>query len=271
VNLMPETLSSAELAVLAAALGSNASPWIEDSALLALDRPILAQRLAAAREGLELREIAEAGPDGGLRLLPPHDGLLRDALSATIGFEMQIARADAPAERLQVGMTGAGGVAHRWLAGDDHLFCRLAGPAEIADEVMKLGAAGLPPPAAAREYRIPHAVMTALAREPAEPEPALRTMLTGAGVSPQDVEALLRAGLTPASQCVFWSIGLRGAQVQARALMWFADATSGWMITNFDDGGQVTLQTAGEAEVRRAVDAVIAAATQAASSGSGGN
>ena len=47
---MSETLSSAELAVLAAAVGSNASPWIEDSALLELDRPILTRRLAAARE-----------------------------------------------------------------------------------------------------------------------------------------------------------------------------------------------------------------------------
>jgi hypothetical protein len=265
---MPETLSSAELVVLAAALDSNASPWIEDSALLALDRPILIKRLEGAREGLELREIAKARPDGSLSVLPPIEGLLRDALGATLGFEMQVARAREPAERLQVGMTGAGGVAHRWLAGEGHLFYRLAGPAEIADEVMKLGAAGMPNPVEAREYRIPHAVMTALAREPAEPEPSLRAILTGAGVSPQDVEALLRTGLAPASQCVFWSIGLRGEQLQAWALMWFADAISGWMITNFDETGQVTLQTAGEADVRRAVDAVIAAATQAAASAS---
>ena len=70
---MSETLSSAELAVLAAAVGSNASPWIEDSALLELDRPILTQRLAAAREGLELREIARTAPDGSLSVLPPLD------------------------------------------------------------------------------------------------------------------------------------------------------------------------------------------------------
>ena len=100
MNLMSETLSSAELAVLAAAVGSNASPWIEDSALLELDRPILTQRLAAAREGLELREIARTAPDGSLSILPPLDGLLRDALGATVGFELQLARAGAPAEPL---------------------------------------------------------------------------------------------------------------------------------------------------------------------------
>nr|MBP7601539.1 hypothetical protein [Thermoflexales bacterium] len=112
---MSETLSSAELAVLAAAVGSNASPWIEDSALLELDRPILTQRLAAAREGLELREIARTAPDGSLSILPPVDGLLRDALGATVGFELQLARAGAPAERIQIGVAAGSCVAHRWL------------------------------------------------------------------------------------------------------------------------------------------------------------
>lgn len=261
---MSETLSSAELAVLAAAVGSNASPWIEDSALLELDRPILTQRLAAAREGLELREIARTAPDGSLSILPPLDGLLRDALGATVGFELQLARAGAPAERIQIGVAAGSCVAHRWLPGDSHVFYRLAGPAEIVDEVMQLGGAGLPAPPEAREYRIPQAVVTALARNPAEPEESLRAMLIGAQVTPADVEALLRAGLAPASQCVFWSIGLLGEQVQARALLWFSDAATGWMITNFDDAGQVTLQRAGEADIRRAVASVIAAATQLA-------
>ncbi len=261
---MPDTLSSAELAVLAAALDSDASPWIEDSALLALDRPILTKRLAAAREGLELREIARAAPDGSLSVSPPVDGLLRDALGATVGFEMQLARAGEPAERIQIGMAAGSCVAHRWLAGDSHAFYRLPGPAEIVDEVVRLGGSGLPTPIEAREYRIPHAVVTALAQTPPEPEESVRAMLAGAKLNPADVEALLRAGLAPSRQCVFWSIGLQGEQVQARALMWFADAATGWMITNFDDAGQVTLQRAGEADIRRAVASVVAAATRPA-------
>ena len=259
---MPDTLSSAELAVLAAALGSDASPWIEDSALLALDRPMLTRRLAAAREGLELREIAVAAPDGSLSVSPPVEGLLRDALGATVGFEMQLARAGAPAERIQIGIAAGSCVAHRWLAGDSHAFYRLAGSAEVVNEIVRLGGSGLPVPAEAREYRIPHAVVTALAQNPPEPEESLRAMLIGAKVNPADVEALLRAGLAPSSQCVFWSIGLQAEQVRARALMWFTDAATGWMITNFDDAGQVALQRAGEADIRRAVASVVAAATQ---------
>ena len=261
---MDETLSSAELTVMAAALGSNASPWIEDSTLLELDRPILARRLAGAREGLELRGIAESRPDGSLRVLPPYDGLLQDALSAAVGFELQLTQAGGPAERLQAGMASGGWVVHRWLAGDEHLFYRAAGPAALEAEVMGLGGVHLPARAEAREYVLPRDVMEALARQPAEPEEALRAMLAGAGVAPGDVNAILRSGLAPRSQCVFWSIGLLGTAVQARVLMWFSDAETSWLIANFDASGQIRLQAADEPAVRRAVNSVIAAALQPA-------
>ena len=67
---MPDTLSSAELAVLAAALGSDASPWIEDSALLAV----------FAARGLGVFPVSRLGADDvglmrGLRLLGSSDGV----------------------------------------------------------------------------------------------------------------------------------------------------------------------------------------------------
>ncbi len=258
---MGDALSSAELAVLAAALGSDASPWIDDSDLLGLDRPILGLRLEAAREGLILRELADAQPDGSLRVRAPMDGLLRDALVAPVGFELQHARAGGTPERAQFGLAGGGAVAHRWLSGDAHTFYRLENVSNIEAEVLNLAAP--PEGRTSREYEVPQAVMAALARTPPEPEGRLRALLNEAGVEPGDAEALLRAGLAPAQQTVFWSIGLRGNQVQARALLWFSDAATSWLITNFDASGNVVVGPATRADIQRSIAAVISAASAA--------
>jgi hypothetical protein len=133
----------------------------------------------------------------------------------------------------------------------------------LADAVVALA----PPGEAAGEprlYRVPHGIMAALAQTPPLSEEALRARLAGAGLPEADARALLQAGLAPARQSVFLATGLRGERFEARGLMWFSDASTSWLITNFDEAGMVTLQTAGEADVQRAIAAVITAATQPA-------
>lgn len=258
---MAELLSIAELVVLASAVGGNGSPWAEGSALMDLDRPLLVERLGAAREGLLLRGLASTRDDGALRVTAPLDGLIGDAPSAKVGFEVLHAQAGAPASRVQFGLAGDSVVAHVWHGIEEHSFERLASPVEIAAWVMRFA----PPhesPGLSRAYSVPHAVMTALAKTPPEPADALRAQLVEAGVPTVEADSLLRAGLTPERQSVFMAMRLGEDRLQARALMWFADAQSSWLIGNFDAGGRVELQTANPAEVERAIAAVVAATAQ---------
>jgi hypothetical protein len=123
---MGDTVSSAEIAVIAAALGADASPWIEDSDLLQLDRPILARRLIGGRDGLLLRELAVEREDGSLEIREALASAFMDAQRATVCFELQHAAAGAPAVRVQFCAAGDGLVLHRWHSAEEHSFERLS-------------------------------------------------------------------------------------------------------------------------------------------------
>jgi hypothetical protein len=69
--------------------------------------------------------------------------------------------------------------------------------------------------------------------------------------------AFLAAGQQPSSQGVFTALRLNQQRLQAGTLMWFADATSCWLVTNINEQGNALLVRGGADELRAAVAAMV--------------
>ncbi|HKZ69562.1 MAG TPA: hypothetical protein VJ020_05755 [Anaerolineales bacterium] len=253
-------LSAAELCVLLTAISVDPQPFIDGSDLISLNRTHLFQRLSAAREGLLLRKLAKVQPDDSLAVADPTRDLLLKSAQPKAGFQLFHARAGAIPQRILFSVTNTGTVMHRIKGIVEHLIqpLPLADPSAIVEAVLKLSA---PPAPASRAtpktYSVPHQVMAALAGTPPKPNPELLPLLTGAGLSATDAEALLSAGTQPTQQTVFTAIAARGGQIGSGGAMWFADAKSAWLFSDFNQGGQVTVQRATNAAVREAINALI--------------
>jgi hypothetical protein len=76
-------------------------------------------------------------------------------------------------------------------------------------------------------------------------------------MSATEAEALLTAGTRPAQQTVFTAIAARAGQIGSGGALWFADYTSAWLFSNFNQAGQVTVQPATRATVTEAINALI--------------
>ena len=255
------TLSSGELCVLLSALDVDPRPFIDGSDLMALERPELTRRLMACRESLLIRKLAEARPDNSLAVEATTHGLLLQVVQPQTAFELLHARSGSPPQRIKFNFAAVSIIVHRFVGGTSHEFEQTMELAAIGRIVM---AEAAPPdyatPVEARSVAMPHSTFAALARMPPEPNPQLLALLQNAGLAPELAAGILKAGTNPAQQTVFTSMALRGNKLQSRAIMWFADSQSCWLISNFNHEGNVVLLPANAANISQAVDSMVAAA-----------
>jgi hypothetical protein len=259
------TLTDAELAVLCAALEIDASPFITDGPLLALAQPDLTTTLEDARDALLARGLASVVDGTGLVPAPEIASLLRTSAESANGFEVLSANADAAA-RIQFNSGLVDGVrslvTHQFLAEGAHVFATArAEAAELAEAIGNavMAAAQMPAmpavPQAQRErtFAISHQLIHSLAANAHSNSNALRAALTQAGMDENAANAFLAAGQQPSSQGVFTALRLNQQRLQAGTLMWFADATSCWLVTNINEQGNALLVRGGADELRAAV------------------
>jgi hypothetical protein len=200
--------------------------------------------------------------DNSLSVMPTPRALLMRSAQSRIGFQLMHARAGEAPERAFFSLSEGATIAHHIHGNGDHVIQLLSGPAMILSAVMQTS----PLPAStarrgeARSFRVPGQVLAELAQIPPKPQAALLSLLTGAGLSAPEAEALLRAGLQPRQQSVFSALSVRGQEVGTGSVLWFADEHTGWVLSNFNQPGEVTLQVADNATIGQAVSALIAQA-----------
>lgn len=243
-------------------LPADPAPFIQDSDLIGLDRLGLYVRLLAARQNLVSRRLVSVRTDDSLEVAPAVRRVLTSALQPRIGFQLLHTRAGWPARRVYFSLRDEAIVVHRIDGGQHHTFVvspdlQVIGRTVAATSPVPLSPAG----GGARTFDIPANVFAGLAQVPPRPPDELLPLLASAGMGPADAEALLAAGTRPVQQTVLIAIALRGQQVGTGSLLWFADDSTAWLLSNFAAGGPVTVQPATRDTIARAVEALIRQAT----------
>ncbi len=253
-------LSSAELCVALSALDVNPRPFIDSSDLLAATRADLTLVLSAARESLVRRGLAAVKRDNSLEIGELVRGRLLQIVQPQTAFEMLHAQAGKPAQRIRFNFAAVSIIAHTFVDAHTHEFEQTM---EIADVTRRVMAAATPPDtgntAGGGAVTMPHATFGRLARTPPDPDAQLMALLEGAGLNAELAAGVLKAGSHPTHQTVFTALAQRGNKLQSRAIMWFSDADSCWLITDFNQHGNVVMMPATAPTIHQAVDAMIAA------------
>lgn len=257
------SLSAAEFAVLLGALGIDSAPFVEGSELTALNHTHLMQRLSAAREGLILRELVTVKADDSLEVKPEVRDLLVKAVQPKAGgFQLFHTQAGVVPQRVYFSLSEGVLVSHRIRGDREHLLEYESGPNAILEAILEVAT-----PADIRvtrkkpqAYSVPTTVLADLAEYPPKADADLIEALRVAGLSTEQAQAVLRAGLQPRQQTVLTAIVPRAQELSTGSALWFADEQTSWLLSNFKQAGAVTLQTATPAAISEAVNALVALA-----------
>jgi hypothetical protein len=252
------TLSAAELSVLCAALGADASPFIADSPLAAMARPDMLRAIQEAGVSVAQRGLAIPDERGALRAQPLIQRLLQRALQPARALELMSTGSGAPPRRIRFDLDASGAIRHAVGPEGIHELEPLADQTTLAAEILAAAplASAEPAPDGA-PFMLPHAAFAALAASEQSDTSAFERALRGAKMSDEAAAQLLAAGLRPAQQAVLSALSLSGQRIQARVIVWFSDRASAWLVTNTDAGGSVQIQRASPALVERAVQAML--------------
>jgi hypothetical protein len=254
-------LSAAELAVLMGALSLDSGPFVESSELVRLNQTHLLRRLTAAREGLILRQLATVQPDDSLAVAPAVRDLILRAVQPQAGFQLFHSQAGRPPQRLYFSVSGPAVVVHALKGEIEHVLEPLAGVSDILTQILDLALPTVPADTPAQPFLVPQQILVNLAATPPRPDSELLPALTAAGLSAAQAAAVLAAGLQPTQQTVLTGLGARDNQVGAGSLLWFANADSAWLMSNFAENSPITLQAATQASISRAVSELVVQAT----------
>jgi hypothetical protein len=253
-------LSPAELCVLLAAASLDPQPFIENSDLVTLTRPHLYQRLGAAREGLVLRHLVTVQEDDSLAVMPSIQELLKKAVQPRAGFQLFHSQSKTLPQRVLFSVSNDPIIMHRIRGDLEHTLEPIGGPGAIVEKVLQMSQ---PTASAEREtqraarYTVPNQVFAALAQTPPKPNAELLPLLTAAGLAIGEAEALLAAGLRPTQQTVFTALAIQGEQLGGGSAMWFADEKTAWLLSNFTQGGAVSLQPATAESIGQTVKTLV--------------
>lgn len=256
-------LSAAEFAVLLGALGIDSAPFVDGSELTKLNGTHLFQRLTAAREGLILRELVTVKADDSLEVKPDvRDLLVRAVQPKAGGFQLFHSQAGVVPQRVYFSLSDGVLVSHRIKGDREHILEYQSGPNAIREAVLQVAT-----PADIRvtrkkpqAYSVPNTVLADLAEYPPKPNADLIDALKAAGLSAEQAEAVIRAGLQPRQQTVLTAIVPRAQELSTGSALWFADEQTSWLLSNFKQAGSVTLQTATPGTISEAVNALVALA-----------
>lgn len=256
------SLTSAELALLMAALPADPRPFIGDSDLVNVDSTVLYRRMEAAREGVLARRLATVRDDNSLEVAAPVRAMLIALIQPRAGFQLMHAWAGQPAQRAMFSIGEALTVVDRVDDGRQHHLEVLTGPDQIAARAAEIvRAATLPAANGAGDavFALPGTIFAPLAEMPPRADVELVALLTAAGVNGPEAEAFLAAGVRPLHQTVFYSLTVSQGTPKAEAAVWFGSPKSSWLL---DAATQQTvrLRRATATTVRQALGEIVAAA-----------
>ncbi len=254
------SLTSAEIALLMAALPADPRPFIGDSDLVNVDSTVLYRRMEAAREGVLARRLATVREDNSLELAAPVRAMLLALIQPRSGFQLMHAWAGQPAQRAMFSIGLELTVVDRVDEGRWHHLEVLAGPDQIAARAAEIVRASALPSAngsADSAFALPGSIFAPLAEMPPRADIELVALLTAAGVNGPEAEAFLAAGTRPLHQTVFYSLSMDQGAPKSEAAVWFGTPKSSWLL-DAATAKTVRLRRATAATVRQALGEIVA-------------
>lgn len=254
------SLTSAEIALLMAALPADPRPFIGDSDLVNVDSTVLYRRMEAAREGVLSRKLATVRDDNSLDVAAPVRAMLVALIQPRSGFQLMHAWAGQPAQRVMFSIGTELIVLDRIDEGRWHHLEVLSGPDQIATRAAEIVRASALPPANGHSdavFALPGGIFAPLAEMPPRADVELVAMLTAAGVNGPEAEAFLAAGTRPLHQTVFYSLALANGTVRSEAAVWFGTPKTSWLL-DAATAQSVRLRRATATTVRQAIGEIVA-------------
>lgn len=254
------TLTSAEIALLMAALPADPRPFIGDSDLVNIDSTVLYRRMEAAREGVLSRRLATVRDDNSLEVAAPVRAMLMALIQPRSGFQLMHAWAGQPAQRAMFSVGAEMTVLDRVDEGRLHHLEVLGGPDQIparAAEIVRASALPGANGSADSVFSLPGTIFAPLAEMPPRADVELVALLTAAGVNGPEAEAFLAAGVRPLHQTVFYSLSSDKGTVKSEAAVWFGTPKSSWLL-DAATATTVRLRRATATTVRQAVSEIVA-------------
>ncbi len=254
------TLTSAEVALLMAALPADPRPFIGDSDLVNVDSTVLYRRMEAAREGVLARRLATVRDDNSLEVVAPVRAMLLALIQPRSGFQLMHAWAGQPAQRAMFSVGAEMTVLDRVDEGRLHHLEVLTGPDQIPTRAAEIVRAAALPGAngsADAVFSLPGTIFAPLAEMPPRADIELVALLTAAGVNGPEAEAFLAAGARPLHQTVFYSLSADQGTVKSEAAVWFGTPKSSWLL-DAATATTVRLRRATATTVRQAVSEIVA-------------
>ena len=257
-------LTDAEMVVVLAAMDESLEPFLTTSNLLELNQDELKTRLVAARAKLLAHDIVFGSAAGGPIGVDPAVGTaLKRIPQMQVAFELMQATRGQPPNRLRFVVDERGVLAYRLsfmdsADSDANQFWAL--PSVQAATQWATRTLQLPQveqPATEKTFLIPHVVMSALAAPATTAHNDLAALLRTTGMSDEEAASFMAAGLNPVAQGTFTRLAQKADKVQAGAILWFFDAATGWLISNFNENGNVVLVRATANDLKAALNSLM--------------